>query len=148
MTKGTIFFICSTSAIQLPQHDGGKDAGAKRRRKKCGKIEIYSDELSSHIPTSPSSAKSPIASKSPGIFIVQGKPESRMRGNSESDDKATVKLVDTKEESGDVDLSESENASEEDVTGKRVVFETVAEKPYAPSQSVCQGRSKAEWIEW
>ena len=41
--------------------------------------------LSSHVPTSSSSAKSPVASKSPGILIAQGKPESRMRGNSESD---------------------------------------------------------------
>ena len=30
---------------KLRQHDGEKDAGAKRRRKKCGKIEIYSNEL-------------------------------------------------------------------------------------------------------
>ena len=40
--------------------------------------------LSSHVPTSSSSAKSPTP-KSPGITIAQGKPESRMRGNSESD---------------------------------------------------------------
>ena len=78
--------------------------------------------LSSLIPTSSSSAKSPIASKSPGILRAVGKPESRMRGNSESDvasssparlgdahfgglmDKAAVKPVATKEESEDVDL--------------------------------------------
>ena len=30
---------------KLLQNDGEKDAGATRRRKKCGKIEIYSDEL-------------------------------------------------------------------------------------------------------
>ena len=41
--------------------------------------------LSSHVPTSSSSAKSPIASKIPGILIATGKPESRMRRNSESD---------------------------------------------------------------
>ena len=35
--------------------------------------------LSSHVPTSSSSAKSPIASKGPGILIATGKPESRMR---------------------------------------------------------------------
>ena len=29
---------------KLHQNDGEKDAGAKRRGKKCGKIEIYSDE--------------------------------------------------------------------------------------------------------
>ena len=35
-------------------------------------------------------------------------------------DTATEKLVATTEESGDVDLSESETGSEEDVTGKPV----------------------------
>ena len=85
--------------------------------------------LSSQVPTSSSSAKSPIASKSPGILIATGKPESRMRRNSKSDaawssqvrlqdayfgglmDTATGKPVATKEESGDVDLSESETWS-------------------------------------
>ena len=61
-----------------------KDAGAKRRRK-CGKIEIYIDDLSSHVPTSSSSAKSLIASKSPEILIATWKLESRMRRNSKSD---------------------------------------------------------------
>ena len=64
--------------------------------------------------------------KSPGILIATGKLESRMRRISKSDaassyqvrlqdaylgglmDTATRKLVATKEESGDVDLSESE----------------------------------------
>ena len=41
--------------------------------------------LSSHVPTSSSSAKNPIASKGPGILIATGKPESRMRGHSKSD---------------------------------------------------------------
>ena len=40
--------------------------------------------LSSHVPTSSSSAKSPIASKSPGILIASGKLESLMRRNSKS----------------------------------------------------------------
>ena len=61
--------------------------------------------------------KSPIASKSPRTLIAQGKPERRMRGNSESAesssqarlkdaylggvmDTATEKLVATKKESG------------------------------------------------
>ena len=56
MTNGIIFFICSThqpfqlhllrwefQLDKLHHNDGAKDAGA-RRRKKCGKIEIYSDE--------------------------------------------------------------------------------------------------------
>ena len=114
----------------------------------------------------PHPRKSPIASKSPGILTAQGKPESRMRGNSESDaasssqarlkdaylgglmDTATGKPVATKEESRDGDLPESETGSEEDVTGKPVAYETAAEKPYALSQSARQGRPKAEKTEW
>ena len=82
--------------------------------------------------------------------MAHWKTESRMRGNSESDaasssqaslkdaylggsmDTATGKPVATKEESGDVDLSESQNGSEEDVTGKKVACETAAVKPNAP----------------
>ena len=96
--------------------------------------------LSSHVPTRSSSAKSLIASKSPGILTATGKLENRMRGNSESDaasssqarledaylggltDKAKEKPVATKEEPGDVDLSESETGSEENVTGKPVAY--------------------------
>ena len=63
-------------------------------------------------------------------------------------DTATGKPVATKEESGDVDLSESETGSEEDVTGKLVACETAAGKPYAPGRSACQGRPKAEKTEW
>ena len=57
-------------------------------------------------------------------------------------DTATEKSVATKEESGDVDLSESE--SEEDVTEKPVACKTASEKPYASSKSDCQGGPKAE----
>ena len=102
------------------------------------KSKSTATNLSSHVPTSSSSAKSPIASKGPGILVATEKPQSRMRRNSKSDaasssqvrlqdaylgglmDTATGKLVATKEESGDVDLSESETWSEEDVTGKPV----------------------------
>ena len=97
--------------------------------------------LSSHVPTRSSSAKNPIASKSPGILIATRKPESRMRRNSKSDAASssqarlqdaysgglmgttTGKLVATKAESGDVDLSESETGSlhEEEVSGRPVV---------------------------
>ena len=41
--------------------------------------------LSSHVPTTSSSAKTPIASKSPGILTATEKPESRRRRNSKSD---------------------------------------------------------------
>ena len=80
--------------------------------------------LSSHVPASSSSAKSPIASKSLGILKATEKPESKMKRNSKSDaastvqvplqdghlgglmDKATDKRVATEEVSGDVGLSE------------------------------------------
>ena len=116
--------------------------------------------MSSFIPTSSFAASSPIAPKSPGVPIATGKLESRMRGNSKSDaasssqaqrelmDTARGILVATKKEAGDVDLSESETGSEEDDTGKPVANETAAGKPYAPSQSACQGRPKAEKTEW
>ena len=72
---------------KVRQNDGEKDAGTNRRRNKCGKIESKSTatNLSSHVPTSSSSAKSLIASKSPGILIATEKPESSMRRNSKSD---------------------------------------------------------------
>ena len=63
-------------------------------------------------------------------------------------DTATEKPVATKEESGNVDLSESETESEEDVTEKPVAYKTASEKPYASSKSDCQGGPKAEKIEW
>ena len=122
--------------------------------------------LSSRVPTSSSSAKSPIISQRPGILIATEKTEGRMKGNSESDaasssqarlqdaflgglmDKATGKLVATKEDSGDVDLSESETGSEENVTTKPVAHKTASRKSHASSKSECQGSPKAERTEW
>ena len=63
-------------------------------------------------------------------------------------DTATGKLVATKQESGDVDFSESETGSEEDVTGRPFAYKTATEKPYASSKSDCQGGPEAERIEW
>ena len=101
-------------------------------------------KLSSHVPTSSSSAKSPIASKSMGTLIVT----ERMRRNSKSDaasssqvrlqmDTVTEKLVATNKESGDVDLSEPETGSlhEEEVTERPVAYKTAGERPYASSKS-------------
>ena len=94
VTNGTIVFSCPTSAfsvllaaLRIPAWQAvlkrwRKDAGTKGRRNKCGEIEICSDNLSSRVPTSSSSAKGPIASKRLGILIATGKPESRMRRNS------------------------------------------------------------------
>ena len=63
-------------------------------------------------------------------------------------DKATGKPVATKEESGDVDPSESEIGSEAGVTGKPVAYKTAAGKPCAPSKSACRCSRKAEKTEW
>ena len=55
-------------------------------------------------------------------------------------DTATGKPVATKEESGDVDLSESETGSEEDVTARPVVEKPATGKPNASSKS-----ERTEW---
>ena len=109
--------------------------------------------LSSHVPTSSSSAKSPIASKGPGILIPTGKPESRMGRTSKSDAASrsqvrlqdayfgglmdTVKPVATKEESGAVDLSESETwtLQEEAVTVRPIAYKITTGKPNESSKS-------------
>ena len=101
----------------------------KGEERSVAKPKTAATNLSSHVPTSSSSAKNPIAAKSPGILTATGKPDSSMRRNSKSDaasssqvrlqdahlgglmDTATGKLVATMEESGDVDLSESETCS-------------------------------------
>ena len=57
----------------------------KGEERSVAKSKTIAMILSSHVPTSSSSAKSPIASKNPGILIAQGKPERRIRGNSKSD---------------------------------------------------------------
>ena len=47
-------------------------------------------------------------------------------------DAATEKLVATKEESGDVDLSKSETGSEEDVRGNRLLLKQLRRNPVHP----------------
>ena len=118
--------------------------------------------LSSHVPTSSSSAKSLIAPKSPGTPKATGKPESKMRRNSKSDaessfrarlqeyfgglmDTATGKPVATEERSRDVHLSESEIWSFQEVTGRPVSHKKAVEKPSVSSDSACQESPKAEW---
>ena len=120
--------------------------GQTGEERSVAKSKSTATNLSSHVPTSSSSAKSPIGSKGPGTPTATGETGSRMRGNSESDaalssqvrlkdaylaelmDTATERPVATKEESGDVDLSESETGSEEDVTEKPVAYKTAARK--------------------
>ena len=65
-------------------------------------------------------------------------------------DTATGKPVATKEESGDVDPSESETGSphEEEVTGRPVAHEPAMEKTYASSKSDQPGSPKADRTEW
>ena len=139
-TKNSSLISCTKTMAKRMQEQKGQE-------RSVAKSKSTAMNLSSHVPTGSSSAKSLIASKSPGKLTATRKPESRMRRNSKSDaasssqarledacvggliDTATVKHVATKEKSGDVDLSVTE--SEEDVTGKPVG------KPYA--------LSKADW---
>ena len=147
---------------------------AKRMQEQKGKERIVAESkstamnLCSRVPTSSSSAKSPIASISPRMPIATGKLESRMRRNSKSDatsssqvrlqdaylsglmDTAKGKLVATKEESRDVDLSESETWSfqEEAVTGRPIAFQTATGKPNASSKLDYSGSPKVGRKGW
>ena len=153
---------------KLLQHDGEEDAGTKRRSKNCGKIQTYSNELvffysDNFIIRN----KSDCIQKSEDIDSF-GETESRMRINSKSDaasssqvrlqdaylgglmDTAAVKPVASEEESGDMDLSESETGSlhEEEVTGRPVACNTAKGKPYASSKPDHPRSPKVERIEW
>ena len=57
----------------------------KGEERSVAKSKSTAMNLSSHVPTSSTSAISPIASKGPGILKATGKPESMMRRNSKSD---------------------------------------------------------------
>ena len=57
----------------------------KGEERSVAKSKSVAMNLSSHVPTSSSSAKCPIASKGKGILIATRKPESTMRRNSKSD---------------------------------------------------------------
>ena len=65
-------------------------------------------------------------------------------------DTATGEPVATKEESGSVDLSESETWSlhQEEVTERLAAFKTATGKPNASSKSDHSGSPKAERMEW
>ena len=124
----------NSSLISLPQTMAKRIQEQNGEERNVAKSKSTAMNLSSLVPTSSSSAKSLIASKSPGILTASGRPESRMRRYSKSDaasssqarlqdayfgrllDTATVKRVATKEESGNVDFSEPSTGSEEDVT--------------------------------
>ena len=109
-------------------------------------------------------AKSPIASQSPWIPKARGKPEGRMRRNSESDaasssqarlqdaylgglmDTATGKLAATRGESGE-NLKPGVFKKRQSWRNPSLV-KNLREKPNASSKSDCQGGPKAERKEW
>ena len=62
---------------QLPQIDGAEYAGTRRRGEHVAKSKPMVMNLSSTFSASSSSAKDPIASKSPEILRVPGKPDAR-----------------------------------------------------------------------
>ena len=123
-------FAKNSSSISCPKTMAKRMPERKGEERCVAKSKSTAMNLSSYVPTSSSSAKSTIASKSPGILTATGE---------------TLSLQ--KEESGDADLSESETGSEEDVTGRPVAYKTAAVKPCAPIESDCQGRPKVEKTE-
>ena len=106
------------------------------------KSEPMATNLSSHVPASSSNAKIPIASESPGILRVSGKPDARERRNSKTDaawssqgrlqdaypcglmDRVAGKpgAPDKSQESWEFLESESWNFHEEEVTGRLVLL--------------------------
>ena len=98
MTNGIIFFIlfnnshfnstcCSkeSSLISCPKKKARRMQERKGEERSVAKSKSTAMNLSSHVPTSSSSAKKPIASKGPRILIATVKPASKMRRNSKSD---------------------------------------------------------------
>ena len=115
----------NSSLISCPETIARRMQEQKGEERIVAQSKSTAMNLSSHVLASSSSAKSPIASKSLVILIDTVKPESRMRRNSKSDaascsqarlqdaylgglmDTGNGKRVATKQESGDVDLSQS-----------------------------------------
>ena len=75
----------NSSLISCPKTMAKRMQEQKGGEKIVAKSKSTAMNLSSHVLASSSSAKSPIASKSPGILIATGTPESRTRRNSKSD---------------------------------------------------------------
>ena len=76
--KSSSLIGCTKTMAKRMQEQKGEERIA-------AKSKLTAMNLSSIVPTSSSSATSPIASKSPGILTASGKPESRMRINSKFD---------------------------------------------------------------
>ena len=68
----------NSSLISCPE-TMAKRMQEQKEERSVAKSKSTATNLSSHVPTSSSSAKSLIASKSPGILIATVKPKSRMR---------------------------------------------------------------------
>ena len=68
----------------------------KGEERSVAKSKSTAMNLFSHVPTSSSSAKSPIASKSPGMPTASGKPDSRMSVEPSSFDAASILKRDCK----------------------------------------------------
>ena len=130
----------NSSLISCPKTMAKRMQEQKGEKRIVAKSKSTAMNLSSHVPTSSSSAKSPIASKSLGILtastgnLTRGqeeiqKPDAASSSQARLQDAYLGRLMDTatgkpvatkEEESGDVDLSESETGSEEDLTGRPV----------------------------
>ena len=77
-SKDSSLISCPNTMAQRMQEQKGEE-------RSVAKSTSTATNLSPHVPTSSSSAKSPTASKGPGILTATGKPESKMRRNSKSD---------------------------------------------------------------
>ena len=160
--KNSSLISCTTTMAKRMQEQ-------KRTRKKCGKIEIYSDEPVFSCSDKVSSAKKYDCIQRSGDTHSYGETcEQDERKHSKSDaasssqarlkdaylgglmDTATGKLVVTKEESGYVDFSGSETwiFPEEAVMVKPIACKKATVKPNASSKSDCQGGPKAERKDW
>ena len=80
----------NSSLISCPKKMAKRKQEQKGEERSMAKSKSTAMNLSSHGPTSSSTAKSPIASTSPGILTATGKPESRMRRNSKSDAASSI----------------------------------------------------------
>ena len=75
----------NSSSISCPNTMAKRMQEQKEEERIVAKSKLFAMNLSSHFPASSSSAKSPIASKSPVTLTATGKPESKMRIKSKSD---------------------------------------------------------------
>ena len=167
VTNGTIFNISLFSSTCCAKNSSLRSCPntmakwmqeQKRRRKKCGKIEIYSDEL---------------VFSCPDKFLIQEKSEcipksgdTHSSGNPKAWWEETLNPTQRRVLKRDWKIhSHRENLSQQkrnqECGSSRIwiwewrrcdretgCFKTAAGKPYASSKSDCQGRPKAEKIEW